>query len=129
MPITSTDSMRLKNEALHELVGRHVIIGFHKDQRWVGGKLSCVRGVDDQDRLSSRTETLLLDRPIIWALEQFLPPRVAGYERPVEVFLTTPDIAWWAPATPKQSDKDFAERREQDFKDAEDRRKKAASKR
>jgi hypothetical protein len=125
MPITSTDSMRLKNEALLELAGRHVIIGFHKDQRWVGGKLNCVRGIDDQSRLSSRTGTRLLDRPMIWALEQFLPPRVAGYERPVEVFLTTPDIAWWAPATPKQSDKDLVERRDQTFQEAEERRKAA----
>jgi hypothetical protein len=98
--------MRLKNEALLALEGSHVIIGFHKDAKWVGGKLTPFRSFNNDD------DSPDVERPMLWKLEQFLPPRVRGYERPVEVFFTTPDMAWWAPATPRQSDKDMEEKRE-----------------
>jgi hypothetical protein len=92
------DNLMLKNKALMELQGQHVIVGFHKDSKWVGGKLHFMGGLGEKGRDPQR--------PMLWRLDQFIPPRVRGYEKPVSVFVTTSDIAWWAPATPRQSDKD-----------------------
>ena len=58
MPVTSTDSLMLKNIALLELVASHVVIGFYKDAKWVGGKLSLIKGLGDKGGDP--------ERPMLW---------------------------------------------------------------
>jgi hypothetical protein len=116
----STDSLSLKNKALMELSGQHVIIGFHKDSKWVGGKLHFISGLGERGKDDRR--------PMVWRLDQFMPPRVRGYERPVSVFFVTTDVAWWAPATPRQADKDFEERTEREIAEADKKRRQRKAK-
>lgn len=98
-----TDAIFLKNTALRELIGQHVIVGWDRENKWNAGVLSCEASFADGKTVGYKKCESDDGRPMLWKLEMLERPgnRVRGYERIKETFFVTTDIMWWAPATPK----------------------------
>jgi hypothetical protein len=90
------DTVYVKNVALMKLEGQHVIFGWDRDNKWIGGELHLVEPSNGAEEKTTR--------PFLWKLDIRDRPgnRVRGYERVNEVFFVTTDVEWWAPATPKK---------------------------
>jgi hypothetical protein len=100
MDSVQEDVVYLKNSSLMGLVGKHVIVGWGRDNKWQAGVLQLV--APTKDTVKDAKEALA--RPFLWKLDMTDRPgnRVQGYERVKEVFFVTTDIEWWCPATPKE---------------------------